>query len=136
MKGVNVIQKRNSFCLHLISNSNFSFSMGLRFHLCLVFSLCFVIYIVVAWSLSHIHLFRKPMDCSPPNSSVHGISQVRIQEWFPFPSPGDLPDPGIEPSSPASQADSLPLSHQGSPSNLHRHHIILLVLTTTYERKK
>ena len=31
-------------------------------------------------------------------------------------SPGDLPDPGIEPTSPAMQADSLPLSHQESPS--------------------
>ena len=31
------------------------------------------------------------------------------------PPPGDLPDPGIEPRSPALQADSLPLSHQGSP---------------------
>ena len=31
-------------------------------------------------------------------------------------SPGDLPDPWIEPTSPALQADSLPLSHQGSPS--------------------
>ena len=31
------------------------------------------------------------------------------------PSPGDSPDPGFEPESPASQADSLPLSHQGSP---------------------
>ena len=34
---------------------------------------------------------------------------------LPFPSPGDLPNPGIEPASPALQADSLPLSHQGSP---------------------
>jgi hypothetical protein len=32
----------------------------------------------------------------------------------PFPSPGDLPDPGIQLMSPAWQADSLPLSHQGS----------------------
>ena len=35
-----------------------------------------------------------------------------------FPSPGDLPDPGLEPKgpvAPASQADSLPLSHWGSP---------------------
>ena len=41
-----------------------------------------------------------PMDCSPPGSSVHGI----LQEYWsglPFPSPGDLPDPGIEPASPA-----------------------------------
>ena len=34
---------------------------------------------------------------------------------MPFPSPGHLPDPGIKPRSPALQADSLPLSHQGSP---------------------
>ena len=32
-----------------------------------------------------------------------------------FPSPGDLPNPGIKPASPAWQADSLPLSHLGSP---------------------
>ena len=41
-----------------------------------------------------------PMDCSLPGSSVHGIFQARILEWVPFPSPGDLPDPGIEPKSP------------------------------------
>ena len=33
---------------------------------------------------------------------------------LPFPAPGDLPDPGTEPVSPAWQADSLPLRHQGS----------------------
>ena len=42
-----------------------------------------------------------PMDCSLPGSSVHGIFQARILEWIAFPSPGDLPDPGIEPGSPA-----------------------------------
>ena len=44
----------------------------------------------------------------------------RQEYWneLPFPSPGDLPDPGIEhtsPAAPALQADSLLLSHQGSP---------------------
>ena len=39
----------------------------------------------------------NPLDCSPPGSSVHGILQARILEWVAFPSPGDLPDPGIEP---------------------------------------
>ena len=53
------------------------------------------------------------MDCSPPGSSIHGISHARILEWVAFSSPGDLPDPGIKPMSPALQADSLPLSHQG-----------------------
>ena len=42
-----------------------------------------------------------PMDCSPPGSSVPRIFQAKILEWLPFPSPGDLPDPGIEPTSPA-----------------------------------
>ena len=49
-----------------------------------------------------------PVDCSLPGSSVHGILQARILEWIAFPSPEDLPAPGIEPGSPALQADSLP----------------------------
>ena len=48
-----------------------------------------------------------PMDCSLPGSSLHEILQARVLEWVPFPSPGDLPDPGIEPGSPAFQADAL-----------------------------
>ena len=48
-----------------------------------------------------------PMDCSLIGSSVHGIFQARILEWVPFPSPGHLPDPGIEPGSPTLQTDSL-----------------------------
>ena len=48
-----------------------------------------------------------PMVCSPPGSSVHGESPARIT-GVPFPSPGDLPNPGIEPRSPALQAFSLP----------------------------
>ena len=42
-----------------------------------------------------------PMDCSPPGSSIHGILQARILEGLPFPSPGNLPVPGIKPISPA-----------------------------------
>ena len=51
--------------------------------------------------------FYDPMDCSPPGSSVHGVLQARILEWVAFPSPGDLPDPGVESQSSALQADSL-----------------------------
>ena len=46
------------------------------------------------------------MDSVPPGSSVHGILQARILEGLPFPSPGDLPNPGIKPGSSALQADS------------------------------
>ena len=42
----------------------------------------------------------NPMACSPQGSSVHGISQVRILGGLPCPTPGDLPDPGIELRSP------------------------------------
>ena len=44
----------------------------------------------------------EPMDCSPPGSSVHGISRQEYWRRLPFPSPGDLPDPGTEPASSAS----------------------------------
>ena len=47
------------------------------------------------------------MDCSPPGSSVHGILQAKLLAW-PFSSPGDFSNPGIEPTSPALQADSSP----------------------------
>ena len=50
----------------------------------------------------HAKLFQScpplcdPMDCSPPGSSVHGILQARTLAWVAVPSPGDLPDPGID----------------------------------------
>ena len=37
-----------------------------------------------------------PMDCSPPDSSVHGFSRQEYWSGLPFPTPGDLPKPGIE----------------------------------------
>ena len=44
----------------------------------------------------------NPVDHSPSGSSVHGILQARILGGLPFPSPGDLPNPGTEPRSPGS----------------------------------
>ena len=55
------------------------------------------------------------MEGSPPGSSVYGILQARILERFAFPSPGELPDPGIEPWYSALQADSLPTEPLGKP---------------------
>ena len=58
-----------------------------------------------------------PMDCSASGSSVlwsMGFSRQQYWSGLPFPSPGDLPDPGIEPASQALQADSLSRSNQGS----------------------
>ena len=55
------------------------------------------------------------MDCGQPGSSIHGIFQARILEWVAT-SPGDLPDPGIEPGSATLQADSLPSEPPGNPA--------------------
>ena len=55
------------------------------------------------------------MDCSRPGSSVHGFLKQEYWSGLPFPSPGEPPDLGTEPRSPALQVDSLPLSHLGSP---------------------
>ena len=45
-----------------------------------------------------------PKYCNLLDSSVHGIFQARIVEWLSFPTPGDLPNPVIEPESLTSPA--------------------------------
>ena len=47
-----------------------------------------------AWTLCN------PGECSPLGSSVYGIFQARVWSGFPFPTPGDLADPGIRSGSP------------------------------------
>ena len=56
-----------------------------------------------------------PTLCDPMDYRVHGILQARILEWVAFPSPGDIPNPGIEPRSLTLQADYLPAEPQGKP---------------------
>ena len=60
-----------------------------------------------------------PNLCDPMDYTVHGILQVRILEWVAFPSPGDLPNPGIEHKSPESWADFffLPAEPPRKPKN-------------------
>ena len=63
------------------------------------------------------------MDCSPQISSVQGFSKQEYWSGLPFPSPRDLPNPEIEPTSltsPAFQVDSLPLVPPGKPFYLLR----------------
>ena len=55
----------------------------------------------------------RTVACQPPLSM--GILQTRILALWPFPSPGDLPNPGIEPGSLALQADSLLSEPPGKP---------------------
>ena len=66
-------------------------------------------------SLSHVQLFATP--CTVALQAPLSMEFSRQEYWsgLSFPSPGDLPNPGIKPRSPASQVDSLPLGHLGSP---------------------
>ena len=55
------------------------------------------------------------MDCSLPGSSLPGILQAEYWCGLSCPSPGDLPNPGIKPRSPALQADFLPFELPREP---------------------
>ena len=70
-------------------------------------------------SLSRVWLFVTPWTVAyqPPPSME--FSRQAYWSGLPFPSPGDLPDPGIEPRSPTLQADTLPSE---PPGNLRKHY--------------
>ena len=58
------------------------------------------------------------MDCSQAGSSVHGDSPGKnTGSGLPYPPPGDLPNPGIEPWSSVLQVNSLPSELPGKPKN-------------------
>ena len=64
-------------------------------------------------SLSRIQLFVTPQTVAYQAPLSMGFPRQEHWNGLPIPSQGDLPNPGIQPVSPALQADSLPLSHQG-----------------------
>ena len=57
-----------------------------------------------------------PRNHSPPGSSVHGILQVEYWSGLLFPPPGDIPNPGIEPTSPALAGGFFTTALPGNPS--------------------
>ena len=73
--------------------------------------------------LSHVRLFATPWTVAYQAPLSMGFSRQEYWSGLPFPSPGDLPNPGIEPGSPALQTDTLPgkaylidAIHTGFPS--------------------
>ena len=75
-------------------------------------------------SLSRVRLFVTPWTVAYQAPLSMGFSRQEYWSGLPFPSPGDLPDPGIKPRLPALEADALtseppgkPLSHQGHSPN-------------------
>ena len=69
-------------------------------------------------SLSRIRLFATPWTVAYQASLSMGFSRQEYWSGLPFPSPGDLPNPGIESRSPALQIDSLPSEPSGSNKTL------------------
>ena len=66
--------------------------------------------------LSRVRLFATPWTVAYEAPLSVGFSRQECWSGLPFSSPGDLPNPEIEPGSPALQADSLPTELQGKPS--------------------
>ena len=72
-----------------------------------------------AQSLSHVRLFAIPRTGARQASLSMGFPRQEYWSRLPFPTPGDLPGPGIEPvslASPTLAADSLPLAFPWKPS--------------------
>ena len=72
----------------------------------------------VVKSLSHVQLFVTPWTAAHQAPQSMGFSREEYWSGLPFPSPGDLPDPGIQPGSPALEADALTSEPPGKPSGL------------------
>ena len=100
---------------------------GSQQYICTTFSLSFICWLIL-WLLPYLCYCKvkvkesevaqlypticDPMDCSQAPPSM-GFSRQGCWSGLAFPSPGDLPDPGIEPGSPALQADALPSEPPG-----------------------
>ena len=69
---------------------------------------------VCAQSFICVQLFVIPWTIACQTPLCMGFPRQEYRSGLPFPSPGDLPDPGIEPASPA-LAGRFPLSHLGTP---------------------
>ena len=72
-------------------------------------------------SLSRVRLFVTPWTVAHQAPPSMGFSRQEYWSGLPFPSPGDLPDPGIELRSPALQADALTSEPPGKPLLLFNH---------------
>ena len=78
----------------------------------------FVIYKVKVKSLSCVGLFATPWTVAYQAPLSVGFSRQEYWSGLPLPSPGDLPNPGIEPRSPTMQADTLPFEPWGKLCHL------------------
>ena len=93
---------------------NFSAGKGLSTSVLITFSVCV---------LTHVWLFSTPWTVAHQAPLSLEFSGQEYWSGLPFPFPGDLPGPGIEPASPVLQADSLLSEALGKPSDLRTCHL-------------
>ena len=102
MGGGEEAQEGGDICIHMTGSQHCTAETNTTLkQLC--FSEC-----MCGQSLSCVLLFANPWTVAHQASLSMGFSRQEYWSGLPFPSPGDLPSPGIEPRSPALQADSLP----------------------------
>ena len=77
--------------------------------------------------LSRVRLFATPWTVAYQAPPTMGFSRQEYWSGLPFPSPGDLPDPGIKPRSPTLQADALISEPPGKPKDGPRNHTTQLL---------
>ena len=101
-------QPQTSFLLHDVLHWLDSHQISEALQLCVCVCVC----VCMCESVSHVQLFATPRTVAHQASLSMEFSRQEYWSGLPFPSPEDLPSPGIEPWSPA---DSLPFELQGSP---------------------
>ena len=80
-----------------------------------IFTLRQILLLLLLSHFSPVQLFATPWTVAHQAPPSMGFSRQEYWSGLPFPSPGDLPDPEIEPRSPALQADTLPSETPGNP---------------------
>ena len=86
--------------------------------------LSWIMYVKVK-SLSRVRLFATPWTVAYQASLSMGFSRQEYWSGLPFPSPGDVPNPGIEPGSSALEADALTSEPPGKPMQTQGNHEVL-----------
>ena len=95
-------------------------------------SVLFVPILCCAYLFSCVRPFETPRTIAHQAPLSMGILQARTLEWVAYPFSRELPNPGIEPGSPALQADSLPAELPGKPPSI----LTYLYIMEFYRRLK
>ena len=116
-----LLKPRNQYCCITLSwPLKFIWILPALHAFCVWVFVCVHVNACMLSRLSCVQLYVTPWTIARQAPLSLGFSRQEYWSGVPFPSPGDLPDPGMESTSPAVpvwQADSLSLSHQGSHAN-------------------